>query len=210
MSQPNLNGVYMAVMRSTDDGVHWSGPSQIAKLGTVGISADGQLHHGTDGAAGDIGHVRVAAAEDVRCSCGRIGCVEAVASASAITRRLARDREADGPVSREHLKDLLRRADADAVALVKEAALVLGGVVATLVHFYNPSRVVITGSITEASDNVLAGVRTVVYEHALPLATRNLTLAHSVLGDAAGLAGGIVTGIEHVLSPSGIQRLTGV
>jgi hypothetical protein len=40
--QPNLNGVYMAVMRSNDDGVHWSAPSQIAKLGTVGVSADGK------------------------------------------------------------------------------------------------------------------------------------------------------------------------
>ena len=40
--QPNLNGVYMAVMRSTDDGVHWSSPSKIAKLGTVAATADGQ------------------------------------------------------------------------------------------------------------------------------------------------------------------------
>jgi hypothetical protein len=40
--QPNLNGVYMAVMRSTDDGRHWSAPSEIAKLGTVGVSADGR------------------------------------------------------------------------------------------------------------------------------------------------------------------------
>jgi hypothetical protein len=40
--QPNLNGVYMAVMRSKDDGVHWSGPSQIAKIGTVAATADGQ------------------------------------------------------------------------------------------------------------------------------------------------------------------------
>jgi predicted NBD/HSP70 family sugar kinase len=133
--------------------------------------------------------------------------VEAVASVSAITRRLSDVRDAERPISREELKDLLRHGDADAIALVKEAAVVLGGVVASLVHFYNPARVVITGGITEASDNLLAGVRSVVYEHALPLATRNLTLAHSVLGDAAGLAGGIVTGIEHVLSPGGINAL---
>jgi hypothetical protein len=38
--QPNLNGVYMAVMRSKDDGVHWSAPSQIAKIGTVAATAD--------------------------------------------------------------------------------------------------------------------------------------------------------------------------
>jgi hypothetical protein len=40
--QPNTNGVYMAVMRSTDGGRHWSSPSRIAKIGTVAVSADGQ------------------------------------------------------------------------------------------------------------------------------------------------------------------------
>jgi Neuraminidase (sialidase) len=40
--QPNLNGTYMAVMRSTDGGKHWGRPSPIAKIGTVGVSADGQ------------------------------------------------------------------------------------------------------------------------------------------------------------------------
>jgi hypothetical protein len=40
--QPTSNGVYMAVMRSTDGGEHWSAPSKIAPIGTVGISADGK------------------------------------------------------------------------------------------------------------------------------------------------------------------------
>jgi BNR repeat-like domain len=40
--QPNLNGVYMSVMRSNDDGVHWSSPSQLGKIGTVASSVDGQ------------------------------------------------------------------------------------------------------------------------------------------------------------------------
>jgi hypothetical protein len=40
--QPNANGVYMAVMRSTDGGVHWSAPSKIAPIGTVAEFADGQ------------------------------------------------------------------------------------------------------------------------------------------------------------------------
>jgi hypothetical protein len=40
--QPNLNGVYMAVMRSQDGGLHWANPTQVAKLGTVAESADGQ------------------------------------------------------------------------------------------------------------------------------------------------------------------------
>ena len=40
--QPNLNGVHMAVMRSQDGGLHWNNPTEIAKLGTVAESADGQ------------------------------------------------------------------------------------------------------------------------------------------------------------------------
>jgi Neuraminidase (sialidase) len=40
--QPNLNGTYMAVMRSTDAGAHWSSPTVVAPLGTVGETADGQ------------------------------------------------------------------------------------------------------------------------------------------------------------------------
>ena len=40
--QPNLKGVYMAIMRSQDGGLHWSSPSQIAPIRTVGETADGQ------------------------------------------------------------------------------------------------------------------------------------------------------------------------
>ena len=43
-------------------------------------------------------------------------------------------------------------------------------------------------------------MRSVVYQRALPLATRNLVLANSVLGEYAGLAGAAVLGIERVLS----------
>jgi len=188
-------------------------PLLLIKVGTgIGsglIGADGRVHHGTDGAAGDIGHIWVPDAADVVCRWGNVGCVEAVASVSAITGRLAglHGLPAGATLSSLELQALLRRADASAVTLVKDAAAALGGVVASLVHFYNPSRVVLNGVITEVSDHLLAGVRTAVYERALPFATRNLTVAHSVLGDNAGLVGGIVTGIEHVLSPEGIGLL---
>jgi predicted NBD/HSP70 family sugar kinase len=188
-------------------------PLLLIKVGTgIGgglVTADGQLHHGTDGAAGDIGHVQVPGSVEVTCHCGNIGCVEAIASVRAISRRLALEHDgARGPETSAHdLEELLRRSDAKASALVKEAAAAIGGVVATMVHFYNPSRVVIAGSITRSTDQLLAGIRSVVYERALPLATRNLTLAHSVLGDNAGVSGGVVTGIERVLAADHIEAL---
>jgi predicted NBD/HSP70 family sugar kinase len=183
-------------------------PLLFVKVGTgIGgglVSREGVLHHGADGAAGDIGHVRVRGAPDDACVCGNVGCIEAVASAGAIARRLG----APGPpIPTEQVRALLARGDATAVAAVREAAALIGELVATLVHFYNPARVTIGGGLSAASDELLAGVRSVAYQRALPLATRNLVLTNSVLGEYAGLAGAAVLGIERVLSTDSIGQL---
>ncbi|MEV0088452.1 ROK family protein [Saccharopolyspora sp. NPDC050642] len=184
-------------------------PLLFLKIGTgIGggiVSAGGELHRGSDGAAGDIGHIRVPGADDVVCQCGNVGCVEAVASAEAVIRALRT--EEDGPQSTEDLARLLRDGDATAVRQVRSAAATIGEVVAMLVHFYNPKRIVLGGLITAAGDDMLAGIRGVVYRRALPLATRNLSLVNSALGRSAGLAGAVVAAIEDVLSPDGIHRL---
>jgi predicted NBD/HSP70 family sugar kinase len=183
-------------------------PLLFVKVGTgIGgglVSREGVLHHGADGAAGDIGHVRVRGAPDEPCVCGNVGCIEAVASAGAIARRLGAP---GGPIPTGEVRTLLARGDAAAVAAVREAAALIGELVATLVHFYNPARVTIGGGLAAASDELLAGVRSVAYQRALPLATRNLVLTNSVLGEYAGLAGAAVLGIERALSAESIGLL---
>lgn len=181
-------------------------PLLFVKVGTgIGgglVDVAGGLHHGADGAAGDIGHVRVRGAPDEPCVCGNIGCIEAVASAGAIVRRLARE---GSPVTTiTDLRAAIGHGDPQALAAVREAAALIGELVAMLVHLYNPARVALGGALTAASDELLAGVRAVAYQRALPLATRNLVLAGSVLGEYAGLAGAAVLGIEAVLSAESI------
>ena len=227
-------------------------PLLFVKVGTgIGgglITQAGALHHGADGAAGDIGHIRVRGAPEVRCVCGNVGCIEAVASAAAIARRLGAvtasgvggsgigvggsgvggsgvggsgsgvggtaaagtagsGTAGSGAATIDDVRALVSRGDPTAVGLVREAAGLIGEVVATLVHFYNPARVTIGGSVAAASDELLAGIRAVVYQVALPLATRNLVLANSVLGEYAGVAGATVLGIEEALSSDGIGVL---
>ncbi|MDI2031834.1 ROK family protein [Saccharopolyspora sp. TS4A08] len=184
-------------------------PLLFLKVGTgIGggiVSANGELHRGSDGAAGDIGHIRVPGADDVICQCGNVGCVEAVASAAAVLRGLRT--ESGGPGTTDDLARLLRDGDPLAVRAIRAAAATIGEVVAMLVHFYNPKRIVLGGLITSVGDDLLAGIRSVVYRRALPLATRNLSLANSALGRSAGVAGAVVAGIENVLSPEGIRGL---
>ena len=176
-----------------------------AGIGGGLVTGNGELHHGADGAAGDIGHLRVPNATEVQCACGNIGCIEAVASAGAIVRTLRALDGGPGPASITELVELLRVRDPDATRLVRESAAVIGEMVAFLVHCYNPARIVLGGPITEATDDILAGVRAVVYQRALPLATRNLVLAHSTLRSRAAIAGATVLGIEHALSPDSLS-----
>lgn len=184
-------------------------PLLLVKVGTgIGggiVAGNGELIRGADGSAGDIGHIRVGQVEDVVCTCGNLGCVEAVASLEAIARTLAATD--GGPVSQARVLDLVRTGDGTATRIVRDAAASIGEIVAALVHFFNPARVVLAGRLASVSDDLLAGVRSVVYRRALPLATRNLTIAHSVLGAEAGLVGGLVVGIEYALGPGRIEDL---
>ncbi len=166
------------------------------------VTSGGELYHGADGAAGDIGHVRVHDADDVLCVCGNYGCVEAVAAAPAILRQLSQVTAGHDelPATLDELMAALRAGERTTVGLVREAASRIGEVVASLVHFYNPARIVVGGGLAVPSDDMLAGIRAVVYRRALPLATRNLIIGHPALGEWSGTSGGLVLGIEHALT----------
>ncbi|GGP24798.1 ROK family transcriptional regulator [Silvimonas amylolytica] len=170
------------------------------------VTKDGELHRGADGAAGDIGHIRVPLHDEVICRCGNIGCLEAIASASAVMRQLQDLKGAQIQTTAE-LSGLITSGDPHAVRLLRTAAAEIGEIVAMLVHMYNPASIILGGKMAHMSDDLLAGIRAVVYRRALPLATRRLSIENSQLGRDAGLVGGIALGIDKVLSPRGIQEL---
>jgi predicted NBD/HSP70 family sugar kinase len=111
-------------------------------------------------------------------------------------------------VSSRELIDRLVRGDATTVSIVREIAAMLGRAIADLVNFCNPARIVVEGEVAACTDDVLAQIRSVVYQQAQPLSTRNLLIMHSELREEAGLIGGMISGIEQVLSPRGIQYHT--
>ncbi|MBT0771449.1 ROK family protein [Kineosporia sp. J2-2] len=179
------------------------GPLLFVKIGTgIGaglVTADGQLLRGADGAAGDIGHVRVPDATAV-CACGNTGCLEAVAGLGALSRAAAGPAGGGPDAADDFLRALVHREPA-ALEAVQRSATAIGEVLASLVHMFNPSHIVLGGRLAEATDELLAGVRSVVYRRALPLATRNLTITGSLQPDDAGCAGGFVIGAEQFLRP---------
>jgi predicted NBD/HSP70 family sugar kinase len=69
-------------------------------------------------------------------------------------------------------------------------------VVASLVSFINPGMVVIGGGVAQLGHQLLAEVRSVVYRRSLPLATGNLPIVLSELGDTAGVIGSAWSGTD--------------
>ncbi len=92
-----------------------------------------------------------------------------------------------------------------AIQAVRQAGRDLGEVLAMLVNLVNPSVVVIGGPLAEAGEHLLAGIREVVYQRSLPLATEQLQLVSSVAGERAGILGAAALAIGHALSPEVIE-----
>lgn len=180
----------------------------VVKIGSgigSGIVLGGRVYRGHTGSAGDIGHVYVPDARRVHCSCGNENCLEAFAGGTA----LARDAAAAGleVTSARDLVELAVRADPLALALVRDAGRRVGEVLAGLVNFFNPGRIVVAGGIAHAGNPLLAGIREAVYRRALPLAARDLDISISDLGDRAGRAGAARMAIEAYLAPERIDAL---
>ncbi|WP_420112572.1 ROK family protein [Pseudactinotalea sp.] len=185
----------------------WPGVDDLlyVKVGTgigAGIISGGSLQRGAEGIAGDIGHVRVCGA-DRPCRCGNRGCLVAVARPYPLAHELP---EAGLPVEdSQGIIDLAAAGNARVLTMLREAGRNIGEILTTCVSLVNPSVIVVGGALSGAGDGLLAGVREVVYQLAVPLVTANLTVVYSRLGGRAALTGAALLASDHVLSSEYIQ-----
>ncbi|MBM3716166.1 ROK family protein [Microbacterium enclense] len=186
------------------------------KVGTgigAGLVSRGRLHRGANGAAGDMGHVRVPGVEHV-CRCGKTGCLEAVAGGWALVRD-ARARVADGAtgmladiaasgseLTPEDIAISAERGDPLAISLIQSSARQVGEAIAALVNMFNPGIIVIGGAVASTGELFLAEVRHRVYELSLPLATRDLLIKTSENDRSEPVRGGVDLALEQLFEVS--------
>jgi predicted NBD/HSP70 family sugar kinase len=169
-----------------------------------GVIASGELYHGFHGMAGDISHVTVPGAPPVLCSCGRTGCLDAVAGGAAIVQALRDAGVAVGDTA--DVLALARDAHPLATQMLREAGTRVGGVLATIMNFFNPQRLVLGGILGEA-EAFVAGVRSTIYFECLPMVTDNLDIAVSVTKDRAGILGAARLVLDKVFDANEVNRV---
>jgi predicted NBD/HSP70 family sugar kinase len=179
----------------------------VVKVGTgigCGVIVDGRVYRGAQGSAGDIGHIYVAQPDGrtVTCRCGQENCLEAIAGGGA----LLRDAIAAGlPVdSVRAVVELAAQGDGAALELVRNAGRTIGTVLAALVNFFNPHRIVMTGGVARAGVPLLAGIREAVYRRSMPLAARTLDITVSDAPDLSGRVGAALMAIEEFLDEDSV------
>ncbi len=166
-----------------------------------GIIIDGRLYTGTSGAAGEVGHM-IIDDKGPRCSCGNLGCWEALASGTALAREarqkieegaktslLDHARGSIGRVTAETVHRAAREGDTLAGELIARAGYYLGVGCANLINIFNPELVIIGGGLANLGNRLLEPAIKAAEERALAAPGKAVRFAIARLGRDSGVLG---------------------
>jgi glucokinase len=169
-----------------------------------GVIINGELYSGPCGSAGEIGHTTI----DVngpRCSCGNVGCLEVLASGTAVAqeavRRISQGERSSltkilngkvGDITAKEVSLAAQNGDSLALEVISQAATYLGVAMVNLVNIFNPEMIIIGGGMAQMGDLLLDTARQVVKERAFPLSAQAVRIVTAELGDNAGVLGAAI------------------
>jgi len=170
-----------------------------------GVITGGRLVEGTGGYAGEIGHTTLIA-DGRDCTCRSRGCLEAYVGGWAIAARArdaAREDEAAGKelvrlggsigsieeITAETVDRAATAGDPLARRLIEETGRLLGFGLVSVIHTFNPRRVVLGGGVIDGMPDLVPTATEVVQENAMKVFLENLEIAPAALGDDAGVIG---------------------
>jgi predicted NBD/HSP70 family sugar kinase len=177
------------------------------KVGTgigSGIIADGKIYRGAQGAAGDIGHIQFNSADAPLCRCGKLGCVEARAGGWAIARDLT-EKGLRAETARDVIA-LVEMQKPEAIMLLRRAGQTIGEVASDVVSILNPSLIVVGGMLARGGDFLLSGIRELVYQRCLPLATGELKIILADPMKDSALIGAAHLVLDDVFSARNVEQ----
>lgn len=168
-----------------------------------GVIDRGQLLLGSGGGAAEVGHMTIEL-NGPYCNCGNRGCLEALASGTAISRRAVERLEAGAQssilslaggrlevVTAELVVEAAHQGDAVAREVMWNAGYALGVGLANLMHLYDPQIIVLGGGVTNAGPLLFDPMHQAIQERAMAAFRRRTRITIAELGDDVGLYGAV-------------------
>lgn len=147
-----------------------------------GIIIDKKLYRGASGSAGELGHM-VIDPDGPRCGCGKYGCLEALASGSALKKKTGMD-----AISVELAA---RQGDKKAIEAIQEIAHFLSIGIADLINIFNPEMVIIGGGLSNMRELLITPIKKEFKKYALSLPAKSVKIVRAKLGTKAGVLGAV-------------------
>lgn len=178
------------------------------------VISSGMLQRGSQGSAGEFGHVLVS--EDVaeRCWCGHTGCLTQVSGSDAVgefgqlaattgeSAILAAIASQGRAIGAPEVFTAAAAGDPVSTDILTCAGRTLGSVVSVLVSGLNPSLILFDAGLVSIDDPYMDAFRTTVQGRSLPGSVSEIQFAISTLGNSAGLTGAAYMVVDELLSPS--------
>lgn len=178
-----------------------------------GIITNGELYLGACGSAGEIGHMTVYA-NGPECGCGNTGCLEVLASGTAVARdavkRISQGEQSSlvdmvageiESITAEQVGAAARDGDSLALNVLSQAAGYLGVGMVNLVNIFNPEMIVLGGGMAELGGLFIDPAKRMVAERAFPISAQAVHIVTAQLGNEAGVYGAAVYALKQ-----GIRR----
>ena len=165
-----------------------------------GVIVNSLLVHGAGGAAGEIGHIKVAVEENLKCNCGGKGCLESVSSTLGL-KNLAgkyqnefRQSALDDLISSDALNakavfDNAEKGDLFSLFLVDKMTSYLGIAISNIAATINPSHIILGGGLSQAGEFLRSRVLKHFRSHTFPPAADSTDIVLASLGNEAGIYG---------------------
>ncbi|HSJ68025.1 MAG TPA: ROK family protein [Anditalea sp.] len=177
----------------------------------LGIIIDGKLYRGGAGFAGELGHSPLFESRGITCSCGKTGCLEAVASGTAIVRMAEEAIKLDGTsilsrivnkskeaVEPSHVVEAALAGDQRAITIISNAGMDLGQGISILIQLLNPDLIIIGGTVAEANQYLTTPIQQALNLYSMAKSREKSQLSLYKLGKNVGLLGGVAVVVEKI------------
>jgi N-acetylglucosamine repressor len=166
----------------------------------LGVVFNGQIFNGASGFAGELGHIQVNP-EGELCSCGKVGCLDTVTSASSLLKSikaglkngqisiLSEFKDKLEQINLEMVIEAAKNGDAFAIDILYDIGIELGKGLSVAVHLFNPQIIVIDGVLSKAGKIIVNPVEHAINKYCLPDFKDELIIEVTNLGDFAKILG---------------------
>lgn len=178
----------------------------------LGMILNGKLFKGQNGFSGEFSHIPIDP-EGILCNCGKIGCLETLASGHALVRYTMEAlssnpnsllyhyyQENASMITPRRIIEAAKMGDALAISQISKIGAALGKGISYLIQILNPGVIILGGSVSNASEYLVTPLQQALYQYCLPQLRENIDLRISPLDSDANVLGAAAVLIEQALS----------